>query len=159
MKGKRFTEEQIIAVLKEHEAGAKVPDLVRKYYVSEQSIYRWRSPTVWGSAGPWTSCQTSSPAGVAFVSLTWWMIIHGNVSDRLSRLGETTTTMCDHTAHWATYHLLCSPNRQHDMIHFPSTDVDLILGKDQYKSMEIAESRFQIFTFVPFGLSLLIILE
>ncbi len=61
MKGKRFTEEQIIAVLKEHEAGAKVPDLVRKYYVSEQSIYRWRSPTVWGSAGPWTSCQTSSP--------------------------------------------------------------------------------------------------
>ena len=71
MKGKRFTEEQIIAVLKEHEAGAKVPDLVRKYYVSEQSIYRWRSPTVWGSAGPWTSCQTSSPAGVAFVFLTW----------------------------------------------------------------------------------------
>ena len=43
MKGKRFTEEQIIAVLKEHEAGAKVPDLVHKYYVSEQSIYRWRA--------------------------------------------------------------------------------------------------------------------
>ena len=43
MKGKRFTEEQIIAVLKEHEAGAKVPDLVRKYYVSEESIYRWRA--------------------------------------------------------------------------------------------------------------------
>ena len=43
MKGKRFTEEQIIAVLKEHEAGAKVSDLVRKHNVSEQSIYRWRS--------------------------------------------------------------------------------------------------------------------
>lgn len=43
MKGKRFTEEQIITVLKEHEAGAKVPDLVRKHNVSEQSIYRWRS--------------------------------------------------------------------------------------------------------------------
>ena len=43
MKGKRFTEEQIIAVLKEHEAGAKVSDLMRKHNVSEQSFYRWRS--------------------------------------------------------------------------------------------------------------------
>ena len=43
MKGKRFTEAQIITVLKEHEASAKVPDLVRKYNVSEQRIYRWRA--------------------------------------------------------------------------------------------------------------------
>lgn len=43
MKRKRFTEEQIISVLKEHEAGAQVPDLVRKHNVSEQSIYRWRA--------------------------------------------------------------------------------------------------------------------
>lgn len=43
MKGKRFTDEQIISILKEHEAGAKIPDLVRKHNVSEQSIYRWRS--------------------------------------------------------------------------------------------------------------------
>lgn len=43
MKGKRFTEEQIISILKEHEAGTKVVDLVRKHSVSEQSIYRWKS--------------------------------------------------------------------------------------------------------------------
>jgi len=43
MKGKRFTEEQIISILKEHESGVKVPDLARKHNVSEQSIYRWRS--------------------------------------------------------------------------------------------------------------------
>jgi putative transposase len=43
MKGKRFTEEQIISILKEHEAGTKVQDLVRKHNVSEQSIYRWKS--------------------------------------------------------------------------------------------------------------------
>lgn len=43
MKRKRFTEEQIIAILKEHEAGVRVPDLVRKHSVSEQSIYRWKS--------------------------------------------------------------------------------------------------------------------
>ncbi len=43
MKGKRFTDEQIISILKEHEAGAKMPDLVRKHNVSEQSIYRWKS--------------------------------------------------------------------------------------------------------------------
>ncbi len=43
MKGKRFTDEQIISILKEHEAGAKMPDLVRKHNVSEQSVYRWKS--------------------------------------------------------------------------------------------------------------------
>jgi len=43
MKGKRFTEEQTISSLKEHEAGAKMSDLVRKHNVSEQSIYRWKS--------------------------------------------------------------------------------------------------------------------
>ncbi|MCK1323906.1 transposase [Bradyrhizobium sp. 183] len=35
MKRARFTEEQIIAVLKEHEAGAKTADLARKHGVSE----------------------------------------------------------------------------------------------------------------------------
>lgn len=43
MKRKRYTDEQIIAILKEHEAGMKVQDLVRKHGVSEQSIYRWRA--------------------------------------------------------------------------------------------------------------------
>jgi putative transposase len=43
MKRKRFTEEQIITILKENEAGMRVADLVRKYNVSEQSIYRWKS--------------------------------------------------------------------------------------------------------------------
>ena len=43
MKRKRYTEEQIISILKEHEAGMKVTDLVRKHGVSEQSIYRWKA--------------------------------------------------------------------------------------------------------------------
>jgi putative transposase len=43
MKGKRFTEEKIISILKEHDSGVRVPDLVRKHNVSEQSIYRWKS--------------------------------------------------------------------------------------------------------------------
>lgn len=43
MKRKRYSDEQIISILKEHEAGMKVQDLVRKYGVSEQSIYRWRA--------------------------------------------------------------------------------------------------------------------
>lgn len=40
---KRFTEEQIIGILKENEAGVKVRDLVRRYGVSEQTIYRWKN--------------------------------------------------------------------------------------------------------------------
>jgi putative transposase len=43
MKRKRFSEEQIIGVLKEAEAGLPVQELVRKYGVSEQTFYRWKS--------------------------------------------------------------------------------------------------------------------
>jgi putative transposase len=43
MKRARFTEEQIIGVLKEHEAGAKTTDLARKYGVSEATLYNWKA--------------------------------------------------------------------------------------------------------------------
>ena len=42
MKRVRFTEEQIIGVLKEHEAGAKTADLARKHGVSEATLYNTR---------------------------------------------------------------------------------------------------------------------
>lgn len=43
MKAKKYTEEQIIAVLKEGEAGAKVADLCRKYGMSDASYYNWKA--------------------------------------------------------------------------------------------------------------------
>jgi transposase-like protein len=43
MKRNRFTEEQIIAVLHEHEAGAKTADLARKYGISEATLYNWKA--------------------------------------------------------------------------------------------------------------------
>jgi putative transposase len=43
MKRKRYTEEQIISILKEHQAGASVPDLARRYGIVENTIYRWKS--------------------------------------------------------------------------------------------------------------------
>lgn len=43
MKKGRFTEEQIIGVLKQHEAGRKVSDLAREIGVSEGAIYSWKS--------------------------------------------------------------------------------------------------------------------
>ena len=43
MKRVRFTEEQIIAVLREHDAGAKTADLARKHGISEATLYNWKA--------------------------------------------------------------------------------------------------------------------
>lgn len=40
---KRYTEEQIIAVLKEADAGVKTADLCRKHNVSDATIYKWKA--------------------------------------------------------------------------------------------------------------------
>lgn len=42
MKAKRYTEEQIIKVLREGEAGAKTKDLCRKYGISQPTFYNWK---------------------------------------------------------------------------------------------------------------------
>ena len=43
MKRIRFTEEQIIGDLREHEAGAKTADLARKHGISEATLYNWKA--------------------------------------------------------------------------------------------------------------------
>ncbi len=43
MKKQRFTEEQIIAVLKEQEAEARAVDLCRKHGISEATFYNWKA--------------------------------------------------------------------------------------------------------------------
>ncbi len=42
-KGTRYTEEQIVRILKEVETGTSVAEVCRKYELAEQTIYRWRS--------------------------------------------------------------------------------------------------------------------
>ena len=43
MRKSRFSEEQIIGILKEHQAGVPVADLCRKHGISDATLYTWRS--------------------------------------------------------------------------------------------------------------------
>ena len=43
MKRKRFSEEQIIEILRLHQAGSKPADLCRQHGISEATLYNWRS--------------------------------------------------------------------------------------------------------------------
>jgi putative transposase len=43
MKRSRFSEEQIIGVLKEHQAGLRAAEICRKYGISDATFYHWRS--------------------------------------------------------------------------------------------------------------------
>lgn len=43
MKKTRFTEEQILKVLKEYQAGKKVTDISREYGISDVTFYNWKS--------------------------------------------------------------------------------------------------------------------
>jgi putative transposase len=43
MKKSRYSEEQIIAVLKEHQAGIPVAEICRKHGISDATFYNWRS--------------------------------------------------------------------------------------------------------------------
>jgi putative transposase len=43
MKGSRFTDSQIVSILKEADAGTKVKDICRRHGISDQTYYNWKS--------------------------------------------------------------------------------------------------------------------
>lgn len=59
MKHKRFSDEQVISVLKEHEAGAKVDELCRRHGVSTATFYTWRKKYGGTEASDASGCASS----------------------------------------------------------------------------------------------------
>ena len=49
MKRKRFSEEQILGILKEVDAGAMGREVCRRHGISEQTLYRWKAKFGWMS--------------------------------------------------------------------------------------------------------------
>ncbi len=43
MRRSRFSEEQIIGILREHEAGAATPELCRRHGISDATFYKWKA--------------------------------------------------------------------------------------------------------------------
>jgi len=43
MKKSRYTDSQILSILKQNEAGSTVPDLCREHGMSDATFYKWRS--------------------------------------------------------------------------------------------------------------------
>jgi putative transposase len=46
MKRKRFSVEQIVAIVKQAEMGMPVAELIRRVGISEQTVYRWKKPSL-----------------------------------------------------------------------------------------------------------------
>ena len=65
---KRFSVEQIVAILKQAEVGVPVADLIRQAGISEQTFYRWKKQYVGLEVGPGPSAAASPRRKRAFES-------------------------------------------------------------------------------------------
>ncbi len=72
---RRFTEEQIIGVLREQEAGGTVKEITRRHGVSEQSFYRWKAKVLSSNKAV---DQLRVPTGL---TPQWWRLLAGWMCD------------------------------------------------------------------------------
>src|SRR3972149_5605314 len=75
MKRSRFTEEQVIAALKEHTAGASTKDLCRRLGIATETLYNWKRKYGGGEgdeAGGWGAPPGRAGSCPSAASAGWW---------------------------------------------------------------------------------------
>ena len=80
MRRKRFSVEQIVAILKQAEAGVPVADLIRQAGISEQTFYRWKKQYVRRNSPP------TEPSSITTCRLDRSMVTTGPVRNPLREL-------------------------------------------------------------------------
>ena len=128
MKRKRYSEEQIIGILREHEAGLSTDELVRRHGIAHSTFHRWKAK--FGGMGVSEAKRLreleAENARLKRLLAEAEHAVSISMGSRASRMrerrsipGKRITTISDRFDHSLRSHPQCPPMKLFDMLNFP----------------------------------------